>query len=140
MLKRVSLILATMLCLLLAHQVRAVWQFVQKDFSGSYAIYGAYLDDAVAPVAGDTKVAFRLTGTAAKDLFEAIGPDMRDGCADPQIRIRNRDMLLCRYRSKDGYRCDFGFDLSTGLSIGGCLLYTSPSPRDQRGSRMPSSA
>ena len=24
--------------------------------------------------------------------------------------------------------------------VGGCLLYTSPSPRDQRGSRMPSSA
>ena len=28
-----------------------------------------------------------------------------------------------------------GIDLSTN-----CLLYTSPSPRDQRGSRMPSSA
>ena len=27
-----------------------------------------------------------------------------------------------------------------GVSIGACLLYTSPSPRDQRGSRMPSSA
>ena len=27
-----------------------------------------------------------------------------------------------------------------GGSLGGCLLYTSPSPRDQRGSRMPSSA
>ena len=26
------------------------------------------------------------------------------------------------------------------LEDGGCLLYTSPSPRDQRGSRMPSSA
>ena len=26
------------------------------------------------------------------------------------------------------------------VKIGGCLLYTSPSPRDQRGSRMPSSA
>ena len=26
------------------------------------------------------------------------------------------------------------------ISIQGCLLYTSPSPRDQRGSRMPSSA
>ena len=25
-------------------------------------------------------------------------------------------------------------------TVGGCLLYTSPSPRDQRGSRMPSSA
>ena len=31
------------------------------------------------------------------------------------------------------------FSLSTGLSYY-CLLYTSPSPRDQRGSRMPSSA
>ena len=28
----------------------------------------------------------------------------------------------------------------TPLIIGTCLLYTSPSPRDQRGSRMPSSA
>ena len=27
-----------------------------------------------------------------------------------------------------------------GIRIGSCLLYTSPSPRDQRGSRMPSSA
>ena len=26
------------------------------------------------------------------------------------------------------------------LYVNGCLLYTSPSPRDQRGSRMPSSA
>ena len=26
------------------------------------------------------------------------------------------------------------------LVVGACLLYTSPSPRDQRGSRMPSSA
>ena len=27
-----------------------------------------------------------------------------------------------------------------GSIVNGCLLYTSPSPRDQRGSRMPSSA
>ena len=31
-------------------------------------------------------------------------------------------------------------DCSTDLTLRGCLLYTSPSPRDQRGSRMPSSA
>ncbi|MDO8069248.1 hypothetical protein [Janthinobacterium sp. SUN206] len=121
MLRRASQLFVALLCLLLAHQARAVWEFVQKDFSGAYAIYGAYLDDAVAPVAGDTKVAFRLTGAAAKDMFDAIGPDMRDGCPDPQIRFRNRDMLLCRHRPKDGYRCDFGFDLSTGLSIGGAV-------------------
>ena len=35
-----------------------------------------------------------------------------------------------------------GFDVlqSLGDQIMNCLLYTSPSPRDQRGSRMPSSA
>ena len=54
-------------------------------------------------------------------MFDAIGPDLRDGCADPQIRLRNRDMLLCRHHAKDGYRCEFGFDLSTGLSIGGSV-------------------
>ena len=30
--------------------------------------------------------------------------------------------------------------ISTRAEMSGCLLYTSPSPRDQRGSRMPSSA
>ena len=30
--------------------------------------------------------------------------------------------------------------LLEGEQCSGCLLYTSPSPRDQRGSRMPSSA
>lgn len=119
MLKRTSLFFAAALCLLLAHQARAVWEYVQRDFSASYAIYGAYLDDPVPPAAGDTKVAFRLTGAAAKDMFDAIGLDLHDGCPDPQIRLRNRDMLLCRHRPNDGYRCEFGFDLSTGLSIGG---------------------
>ena len=37
----------------------------------------------------------------------------------------------------------FGYDpifIPDGQAVGACLLYTSPSPRDQRGSRMPSSA
>ena len=33
-----------------------------------------------------------------------------------------------------------GLGKSAGRGDKGCLLYTSPSPRDQRGSRMPSSA
>ena len=32
------------------------------------------------------------------------------------------------------------FDVFADISPNPCLLYTSPSPRDQRGSRMPSSA
>ena len=34
----------------------------------------------------------------------------------------------------------YGWDWTSGNMAEGCLLYTSPSPRDQRGSRMPSSA
>ena len=44
--------------------------------------------------------------------------------------------------ARRGWFC-LRFDLRALLRLGqknGCLLYTSPSPRDQRGSRMPSSA
>ena len=39
-------------------------------------------------------------------------------------------------------RSELGWVFSSALfgMLFGCLLYTSPSPRDQRGSRMPSSA
>lgn len=121
MLKRATLLFVPIVFLLLAHPARAVWDYVHRDFSGAYAVYGGYPGDVVAPVAGDTKVAFQLKKTAAKDMFEAMAPDLPDGCPDPRIRLRNRDMLLCRYRPEDGYRCDFGFDLSTGLSIGGSV-------------------
>ena len=40
--------------------------------------------------------------------------------------------------------CEAAVEIADGTVIGElmecCLLYTSPSPRDQRGSRMPSSA
>ena len=38
------------------------------------------------------------------------------------------------------HQVDLIYHLAAVLSATGCLLYTSPSPRDQRGSRMPSSA
>ncbi|WP_312437848.1 hypothetical protein [Janthinobacterium sp.] len=121
MLKRATLLLVPFVSLLLVHHAKAVRDYVHQDFFAHYAIYGGYPEDTVAPVAGDTKVAFRLKGAAAKDMFEAIGPDLDHGCPDPQIRLRNRDMLLCRHHPQDGYRCEFGFDLSTGLSIGGSV-------------------
>ena len=46
------------------------------------------------------------------------------------------DMLL--QRQKETIRPLESYSLFVGPK--GCLLYTSPSPRDQRGSRMPSSA
>ena len=49
----------------------------------------------------------------------------------PETRRRFMDMELCQLRPAYFYRLQ---------QYNACLLYTSPSPRDQRGSRMPSSA
>ena len=38
------------------------------------------------------------------------------------------------------YRVSAGERVRSVQAVASCLLYTSPSPRDQRGSRMPSSA
>ena len=44
-------------------------------------------------------------------------------------------------KGDDAFNIDFGFgDLKLGGLFKGCLLYTSPSPRDGLLSRMPSSA
>ena len=58
------------------------------------------------------------------------------------VNPRNLGVLLDIYRK--GKILQFSFQINSilfhlGMS-GSCLLYTSPSPRDQRGSRMPSSA
>ena len=44
------------------------------------------------------------------------------------------------YQTGDGELLSFPFNSSSVILYYNCLLYTSPSPRDQRGSRMPSSA
>ena len=45
----------------------------------------------------------------------------------------NKVVIAGEVRGPEGYNCDYE-------ELASCLLYTSPSPRDQRGSRMPSSA
>jgi hypothetical protein len=121
MLKRPSLTLATVCALIALPNAQAVWEYVHKPFAGKYTLYGGFLDEAHSPSPGDTKLVVNLTGNSAKEMFQAIGPDIQTDCADRGFRLRQRDMLLCRYRPKDGYWCTFGFDLSTGLSIGGSV-------------------
>ena len=47
-----------------------------------------------------------------------------------------------KYISMGTFQCaEYAAQYGVSMNVaGGCLLYTSPSPRDQRGSRMPSSA
>ena len=61
--------------------------------------------------------------TGLRDLNEMLGG------------LQDSDLLILAGRPSMGKTA-----LATNLAYNACLLYTSPSPRDQRGSRMPSSA
>ena len=60
---------------------------------------------------------------------------------DQQEKLREKDLATYGFL---GYPLLQSADIllyrAAGVPVGDCLLYTSPSPRDQRGSRMPSSA
>jgi hypothetical protein len=128
---RPSLIVACVLFgALSAKAAVAVWDYADRRFSGSYVIYGGSPEqqEAHAPAPGDAKVAFSVRGAAAKEIFEAIGPrsaqrapPQRSCPGHPDIRVRERDALICRHSPKDGYWCSFGFDLSTGAGTWGIL-------------------
>ena len=73
----------------------------------------------------------------AKALF-LTSPNYHGFTADlAQIKVEvdQRNMLLLVDEAWGGH-----LPFSKALPSSACLLYTSPSPRDQRGSRMPSSA
>jgi len=90
----------------------------------SYRIYGGGLGDATAPKPSDKKVAFSIEGSAARRIFDAIGPDKRDACTEGSgMRVRHKDHenLTCMLSKENDYMCSFGFDLVTGKSIGGSI-------------------
>ncbi len=99
-----------------------VWKFEYRPFKGHYSIYGGGLGDPYAPTKSSRNMAFATTGPVAEKMFNAMGPDLKDVCgAEDGNRIRQRAEVSCTYGPKDGYQCDFGFDLITGRSIGGSI-------------------
>lgn len=89
--------------------------------AASYRLYGGGLGDPTAPKANDKKVAFSIEGSAARQIFDAIGPDKRDPCTEGSgMRVRHKDSekLTCTRSKENDYVCSFGFDLVTGKSIG----------------------
>lgn len=101
-------------------QSAQTWLFAYEPLNGRYAIYGGSLGDPLPPNRKDQRIAFWIEGRAAKRLFDAMGPDLRNACGvDGEYRLRQRAELRCSYHPRDGHHCDFGFDLLTGRSIGG---------------------
>lgn len=121
--RRLGLLLIA-LAMPVAAAVGAEWVFSYRTASVQYIVYGGGLGDPVKPDGRDAKVAFEVTGRAAQELFGAMGPDRIDRCgSESGVRFRSRDgdKLACQRSAAGQYRCYFGFDLSTGKSIGGSI-------------------
>ena len=76
----------------------------------------------------------QYTTTCHKQLRAELNQAATDGyaAADQQRRLGEKSLGTCIVDAQNKPCAGIGFNV--------CLLYTSPSPRDQRGSRMPSSA
>ena len=70
-----------------------------------------------------------------------VGPASVDLTLGSTFRVFRKVHEVIEVRDHTDYReCTDKLEIPEGGHILICLLYTSPSPRDQRGSRMPSSA
>lgn len=98
------------------------WMLAYHPVKGRYTLYGGGLGDPRPPTSKDKRIAFWIHGRAAKQMFNAMGPDLRNVCgADDGQRMRQRAQLSCSYSRQDGHRCNFGFDLLSGQSIEGAI-------------------
>ena len=95
-----------------------------KQTAASYRLYGGGLGDPTAPGPNDKKIAFSIDGSAARQIFDAIGPDQQDACTEgsgTRFRSRDNENLVCMLSKDNKYSCSFGFDLISGKSIGGSI-------------------
>lgn len=98
------------------------WTPEFKPFSGRYQVYSGSLSERQPPTPSDRQASVVLTGRAAKDLFDQIGPDVKDACSsDPNYRERRKGHLDCSYTKENGHQCFIGIDLKTGKSMSGSI-------------------
>jgi hypothetical protein len=122
--KHLALLVATSALFLLAYaSTEKPWDGTYSTFKAHYMIYSNDLDEKQAPTRDDRRMSFMVEGQVAKEMFESIGPDLKDACgASSRLRIREKGDLECTY-DKDmpssPYTCRFGLNLRTGKSIPG---------------------
>jgi hypothetical protein len=120
--KKILIVAVLLACGVALAQSARVWAFSPRPFKGDFAVYGGGLGDTVAPTRTDKKMAFWIRGPVAKEMFAAMGPDLKGVCGtESGGRMRQRAEVSCSYFPASGYQCDFGFDLITGRSIGGSI-------------------
>lgn len=120
--KKTMVVLALLACGMTLAAEQPAWRFAFQPFSGRYSIYGGGLADPTEPSKDSRNIAFSVNGQVAKQMFDAMGPDLKDTCGtEDGTRMRQRAELACSYSPQAGYQCTFGFDLANGRSIGGSV-------------------
>ena len=126
--------------------------FINGD-AGNDIVNGNAGDDTIDGGAGDDDIfgdSGLFIGTLANPAVGGIapgggpgaelnGPNGLNGLAFDNLGGADGDDTILGGAGDDNIFGGLGRDAISG-QVGSCLLYTSPSPRDQRGSRMPSSA
>jgi hypothetical protein len=101
------------------------WDGSYTPFNGNYLVYSGDLGEQQPPTRTDRKASFMVKGPAAKEMFDSIGPDLKDACgAASGLRIRQRGDLDCTFNPDNRsapYACHFGLNLRTGKSIPGSI-------------------
>lgn len=104
---------------------KTTWDGTYATFKGRYLFYSGELGEQQQPSRGDRKTAFMVEGQLAKELFDAIGPDLKDACgAMSGLRVRQKGHVDCTFdkdHSAAPYTCHFGLDLKSGKSIPGSI-------------------
>ena len=114
--------------------------FIDKYLSKDILIAGFTDKDLTNTFGSVSAFAYRMVGAAANGASKGLGEatslgDTRDVEALLENLANQGKSLASMFKATDA-----GYVVYLEDGIKACLLYTSPSPRDQRGSRMPSSA
>jgi hypothetical protein len=117
-------LIATAAALSLAYaSTKKAWDGSYTPSSLHYLLYSNDLDEPQPPTRTDQRLSVAVTGELARQMFEAIGPDLKLACGTTQgMRQRERGDIDCSYdkdQSTSPYTCHFGIDLRNGKSIAG---------------------
>lgn len=92
-----------------------------NEVQASYKIHSGNTAYSEVPTTTDSAFTLAFRDEAAKQLFDQIGPDMKDGCSDAKgDRERRKKGVFCTYTARlenpknAHYRCWIGIDLRTG--------------------------
>lgn len=92
-----------------------------NQFQASYKIHSGNTAYSELPTKADSAFTVAFRDEAAKQLFDQIGPDVKDGCSDAKgDRERRKKGVFCTYTDRlenpanAHYRCWIGINLRSG--------------------------